>query len=208
MSIGLLDKTLVTGSWACLETYDISVPQYLVRSGWDDTKTWAMGADIGDDPEDPLIVVADWRGISTYRPNADVAPDIEIDPPKIDFGQVDAPEDTTVFIYNRGSATLEVTTVDPLSDFISSPSDFSIPPGGVQEVTITASSFNPRTSFIRYNTNDPDEASVRRFVYKNNDWPQIGSPAPDFLLFGTDGAWHSLADEAGRVVYLEFGANW
>jgi hypothetical protein len=206
-SLGLLGDTLVSGSWFLLETYDVSDPANIVRSGWDNTKTWAMGADIEDDPGGPLIAVADWRGVSTYRPNADLGPDIEVYPREVDFGQVGTSKDTTVFVYNRGSATLDVSTVDP-NDFTSSPSIFSIPPGGSQEVTITANTFNPRRLSIRYNSNDPDEASVRQFVYKNNPFPQIGSPAPDFTLLGTDGLWHSLSDELGRVVYLEFGANW
>ncbi len=210
--IDLLDGRLVAGSWMRLETYDVTDPADLHLVGWDDTKTWAMGAAMNDDPGSPLIGVADWRGISVYRPAPDTAPDIEMEPHQIDFGSVTAARDTTARINNRGSSTLHVSSTVVPGGFSIFPSSFDIPPGGTQEVTITASGTGSAANSIRYLSDDPDEASLRQYVFKNNGgefgFPQIGDPAPDFVLFGTDGVMHTLSEEFGRVVFLEFGANW
>ncbi|MBD3160611.1 MAG: redoxin domain-containing protein [Candidatus Eisenbacteria bacterium] len=168
-----------------------------------------MGASIQDDPIDPIIALADWRGVSTYRPNPDAGPDIELSTPRIDFGAVAFEADTVVTVTNRGTAVLEVTEVTPPGGFEVDPQSFSLGAGESQEVTITAVGPDGVRSFVRYLSNDPDEASVRQYVYKNNDtFPQIGSVAPDFTLLGNDGEEHTLSDYRGKVVFLEFGANW
>ena len=75
-------------------------------------------------------------------------------------------------------------------------------------VTITAAGAGTTWGRIYYNSDDPDEAVVQQYVYKNNGgFPQIGSLAPDFSLMGTDNQMHTLSDYRGRVVYLEFGAS-
>ena len=43
---GLLDHKVVVGSWSFLEMFDVRDPENIKRTAWDDTKTWAMGADI------------------------------------------------------------------------------------------------------------------------------------------------------------------
>ena len=82
--IDVAGSRLVAGAWTRLELYDLTDPSNVALLGAEDTKTWAMGASIDDDPEDPIIAVADWRGVSTYRPNPDAGPDIEISTPRID----------------------------------------------------------------------------------------------------------------------------
>jgi hypothetical protein len=168
-----------------------------------------MGASISEETEEPIIAVADWRGVTTYWPNADSGPDIELSTPRIDFGAVPASADTVVYVHNRGSSILEVVEVVPPADVSVAPDAFSVPPGGVQAVTITVTGPATVRSFLRYTTNDPDEATVRQDVYMNNStFHQIGSPASDFELLGTDGLYHRLSDHAGEVVLLEFGASW
>jgi peroxiredoxin len=62
---------------------------------------------------------------------------------------------------------------------------------------------------ITYYTNDPDEPSKMQEVYKNNtSFPQVGSPAPDFTLLGSDSNYHTLSSYQGKVVFLEFGGAW
>jgi hypothetical protein len=62
---------------------------------------------------------------------------------------------------------------------------------------------------MTFNCDDPDESARTIEVYKSNTgFPQCGSVAPDFNLFGTDGLWHALSAERGKVVYLDFGASW
>jgi len=89
------------------------------------------------------------------------------------------------------------------------PTAFAVSPGETQLVTVTASGVVPVRDRIHYYSDDPDESDFPQYVYMNNSsFPQVGSLAPDFTLFGTDGVWHSLSDYRGRVVYLEFGASW
>lgn len=208
--ISVLGNLLVAGAWLRLETYDISDPANIVRVGAENTKTWAMGADFNDDPGNPLIGLADWRGISTYRPVADLGADIDAQPPHVDFGTIAAARDTLVHVYNRGSATLHVTNTIAPSGISVSPVVFDVPSGGSQTVTITASGTASTRGSVRYLSNDPDEPTARQFVYKNNSatFPEFGSQAPNFTLLGSDGLTHSLSGQLGKVVFLEFGANW
>ena len=82
-------------------------------------------------------------------------------------------------------------------------------PGESQTVVVSAHGAEMLRSTIEYVSNDPDEPSTIQYVYKNNTtFPQVGSVAPDFTLLGTDSQLHSLSDYRGKVVYLEFGANW
>ena len=62
---------------------------------------------------------------------------------------------------------------------------------------------------ITYHTDDPDELTKTQEVYKNNNnFPQVGSVAPDFTLFGSDYNYHTLSNYQGKVVFLEFGGAW
>jgi hypothetical protein len=204
--IGRAGHLIVCGSWRVLELFDVSQPQDIRRTGWDNTLTWAHGADLRDDS---LIAVADWRGMSCYRVGADQGPDIDALPEIIDFGNVATSRETTVVVHNTGQAALSVTSVTTPTGITAQPGSFSVLPGDSQLVAVTATRTSGLRGVLTYNCNDPDEAQRTQRVYQNNpNFPQYGSPAPDFDLLGTDGLRHALSDCRGRVVYLNFGASW
>ncbi len=204
--IGITNNLVITGSWRVMELFDISDPNNIVRTGWDNTKTWAHGADIR---EDSLIALADWRGMSCYKVGPDEGPDIDIYPQILDFGSVSDSQDTQVIVRNTGSGILNVTSVTTPSGIMVNPNSFQIQLGDSQMVLVTASGTNSVQNNISYFSNDPDESSKTQEVYKNNTgFPQYGSLAPNFTLAGTDGRNHTLSDYQGRVVFLEFGGAW
>lgn len=204
--IGITGNMVIAGSWRVMELFDISDPDNIVRAGWENTKTWALGADIRDDS---IIAVADWRGMSCYKIGADPGPDIDIYPQILDFGPVTDTVDTTVIVRNTGSGVLNVTSISTPSGIIVNPNTFEIQPGDSECLTVSAYGAGNVRSSIVYTSNDPDEPNKTEEVYKNNSgFPQYGSVAPDFTLSGTDGQNHTLSDYQGKVVYLEFGGAW
>jgi hypothetical protein len=203
---GIAHHLVVSGSWHVMELFDITDPASIVKVGSENTKTWAMGADIRDDS---LIVVGDWRGMSCYTVSANQGPDIDVGPEILDFGFVDTPTDTTIVVQNTGSTVLDVSSIDTPSGIAVNPNSFTVPGGGMQMVTITATGTQSLSGFITYNTNDPDESTKTQEIYKNSsNFPHVGSVAPDFTLPGTDGLNHTLSEYRGKVVFLEFGAAW
>ena len=75
--------------------------------------------------------------------------------------------------------------------------------------SVTVSGPGQVNSQLTFNCNDPFYPQYQVEVQKNNTaYPQYGSVAPDFILTGSDGLVHSLSDELGKVVYLQFGASW
>lgn len=208
--MGLVGSYLAVGSYGCVELFDLADPEQIRRVGWDQTANIAMGAGAGvNSAGDTLIVVADWKGMVVYSPGEEAGPDIDVEPLRIDFGAVSANRDTVVEVHNRGGRSLNVSAVTAPSGIEASPSSFTVPAGGMQEVTVTASGSQTTRGQIRYFSDDGDESAFDQRVYKNNSsFPQVGSTAPDFTLAGTDGQNHTLSDYRGRVVYLEFGANW
>jgi len=204
--IGISGHLVVCGSWRVLELFDVSSPQDIRRAGWDNTYTWAHGADVR---ADSLIVVADWRGMSCYRVGADAGPDIDVVPEILDFGTVASNRETTAVVRNTGSAVLNVTSVATPAGISVQPGSFSVQPGDSQVMTVTATRTSGVRAVLTYNSNDPDEAQRTQRVYQNNPgFPQYGATAPDFTLTGTDGNQHTLSQYRGRVVYLVFGASW
>jgi len=204
--IGNTGSLVICGSWRVLEAFDMSDPASIQRVGWDNTHTWAHGADLRDDS---LIVVADWRGMSCYRLGPDAGPDIDVVPELVDFGEVSATRETTVVVRNTGSVALSVTqTVGP-GGIAVAPQTYTVPPGDSQVLVVTASGSGQVRGVVRLRCNDADETLKTFRVYKNNTaYPQAGSVAPDFTLTGLDGREHSLSDYRGKVVYLAFGASW
>ncbi|HIE05950.1 MAG TPA: hypothetical protein EYP58_04025 [bacterium (Candidatus Stahlbacteria)] len=203
---GITGHLVVTGSWYLMELFDITDPAQIQKIGWDNTKTFALGADIRDDS---LIAVADWRGMSCYQVGPDTGPDIDLEPQLLDFSPVSGSVDTQVIVRNTGSTFLNVSSVSTPTGITANPASFSVPPGDSQVVTITASGSGTVAGNITYYSNDPDESARQQEVYKNNtSFPHYGSLAPDFNLEGTDGQWHRLSDYRGKVVYLEFGGAW
>jgi hypothetical protein len=209
-TIGLTGGILAAGSYPYAERFDASDPQNLVRAGWDATKVYAMGADAGVTAGgDTIIAVADWRGMSVYAPEDDPTGDIDIHPTRLDFGEVIADRDTLVQVRNTGAGQLTVTDIETPAGITADPTTFVLAPGETRDVTLAAAGSASTWSRVYYYSDDPDESVVRQYVYKNNSgFPQIGSLAPDFTLIGTDLQAHTLSDYRGRVVYLEFGANW
>ncbi len=204
--IGNAGHLVVAGSWRVMELFDVSDPSSVVRVGWDNTFVWAHGADIRDDS---LIAVADWQGMSCYRVGSDESADIDVVPEMVDFGSVTDQRDTAVVVRNTGAGSLSVTSVDTPAGIAVSPSSFSVAAGDSQVVTVTATGSGAVLARVTFNCDDPDEPARTIEVYKNNtSFPQCGTAAPEFSLYGTDGQWHTLSSELGKVVYLDFGASW
>lgn len=206
---GIWDHKLVVGSWYALEVFDVSDPANIVKTGHENTKTWAMGADVEDIGGEGLVVVGDWRGMSVYLVETDPAPDIEVDPAIVDFGVVDTWETVRVAVKNTGTATLNVNLSSIPAGITAQPQAFSVAPGDARAVRLRASGTGSVFDSIMYNSNDPDEPSFRQNVYKNNtSFPQVDSDAPELVLKDIDGYWHYLSDYKGRVIFLEFGGLW
>lgn len=206
---GLYNHQVAVGSWTVLELFDISDPRNIKRTGWDNTDTWAEGADIAPFGNDTLIAVADWESLRFYRVGDDPGPDINVSPDRLDFGEVLVSEELKVEVKNTGTTLLTVDLSPTPSGIAVSPMSFSVPAGGSKKISVVASGTGSTFSSIYYNTNDPNESTVRQFVYKNNSsFPQIGSQAPDFTLNDVYGNPHSLSDYLGKVIYLEFGGLW
>ncbi len=203
---GITGHQVVTGSWYVLETFDVSVPANIVRTGWDNTKTFAHGADIRSDS---LIAIADWRGMSCYHIGSDLGADIDLEFETLDFGAVPVSRDTTVLVRNTGSVALNVTSIRVPAGISATPNSFTVQPGDSVSVRVTAAGPGAVSDTIIFNSNDPDEARKLQEVYKNNtSFPQYGSIAPDFTLQGTDGRSHTLSAYRGKVVFLQFGGGW
>jgi hypothetical protein len=203
---GVAGHLVAAGSWYLMETFDISNPDDIVRTGWDNTFYWAHGADVRSDS---LIGAAAWSPMLCYSTGEDPGADIDVEPQLLDFGPVSGSRDTTVVVMNTGSGTLDVGSISMPSGFTATPGTFSLAPGTSQAVTVTATGSTTTSGYITYNSNDPDEPARTQEVYRNSSsFPQYGSLAPDFTLEGTDGIMHTLSDYRGRVIYLEFGGAW
>ncbi len=203
---GVIDSLVVCGSWRLMELFDLTDPFNITLAGWENTKTWAHGADIRDDS---LIVVADWRGMSCYTIGAEPYPDIDVYPQVIDFGIVSDTAETLVTIRNTGMSALTVGPIYAPSGILANPNSFSVLPGDSLLVTISAIGAGSAYGAVTYFSNDPDEPEKTQGVYKNNtSFPQVGSAAPDFTLLGSDNNYHTLSEYQGKVVFLEFGGAW
>ena len=209
-SMGRVGDILVVGSYPYAERFDVSDPANIVPAGWDATKVYAMGADAGVNSQgDTLLVVADWRGMAVYAPSEDLAGDIEVYPLRLDFGVTEASIDTTVLVRNNGAGSLTVSSINYPAGLAVTPTSFTLGPGETQPVTVTAPATQQVWGQIAYTSDDPDEPTGTQLVYANNtSFPQIGSMAHDFTLLSIEGEWHTLSDYRGKVVFLEFGANW
>jgi hypothetical protein len=204
--LGIAGHLVACGSWRVLELFDISDPGDIRPAGWDNSQTWALGADIRDDS---LVVIADWQGMSCYGVGADSGADIDVYPEVLDFGAVSGTRDTTVIVRNTGATVLDVTSLGFPTGITAESSSFAIPAGDSFLLRVSAAGSGQAGAAIIYTSNDPDERLWSQEVYKNNSgFPQYGSTAPDFTLQGSDGRSHTLSDYRGRVVYLIFGASW
>ncbi len=209
-SLGLEGDMLVVGAWRYLELYDVSNPADIRLTGWDHTRTYAMGADIGLVHGSPVISVADWRGISTYEPAPDPGPDIDVIPARVDFGiDPENPVSRDVSILNNGLTDLVVTSVDLPQGVTIQPTTFSVSPGGTVNITLTVDAGIPVRGSARYNSTDPDEPAWIQYLYANDSsFPHLGTQAPEFTLSDISGTEHSLSDFRGKVVVLQWGASW
>jgi hypothetical protein len=204
--LGITGHLVVSGSWRVLELFDISDPANIRLAGWDNSQTWAHGADIR---ADSLVAIADWRGMSCYRVGPDPGPDIDVCPECVDFGAVSSAVETTVTVRNTGASALVVGSVTTPGGIDVDPASFTISAGDSLSVEVSAAGTGRVSSNIVFNCNDPFYPQYRVEVHKNNSaFPQYGSLAPDFTLLGSDGRSHTLSDYRGRVVYLMFGASW
>ncbi len=204
--LGISGHMVACGSWRVLELFDISDPANIRLAGWDNSQTWALGADIR---ADSVVAIADWRGMSCYRVGPDPGPDIDVCPEYVDFGAVSSAVETTVTVRNTGSSALVVSSVTTPSGIAVNPASFTIQTGDSLSVDVTATGTGRVSSNIAFNCSDPFFPQYRVEVYKNNlSFPQYGSIAPDFTLQGSDGRTHILSEYRGRIVYLVFGASW
>ncbi len=211
--LGLHGDILAVGSYSYFERFDVSNPSNLVLAGWDATETYALGADIGLLASgDTIIAVADWARVGTYSAHPDAGGDIEVWPLRLDFGQVSVSKtlrDTIVVVRNNGAGSLTVDSALAPAGITVLPETFTLGAGESKLVTVTATTPDPLRNKIRWYSDDPDESVFTQFVYKRNaTFPQVGSSAPDFNLFGTNFQQHRLSDYQGKVVLLEFGAAW
>ncbi|MCP4963489.1 MAG: hypothetical protein GY925_30005, partial [Actinomycetia bacterium] len=153
----LLGDRLIVGSYEVLEEFDVSDPSHLLRSGWDQTRTYAMGAGAGvNGAGDSLYVVADWEGIAIYEAQPDPGGDIEIHPTRLDFGTVTAARDSIVEVRNSGAGPLTVSFVTSPSGISVAPTAFTVAAGDTQEVVVTATPTERVRGEIRYFSDDPD----------------------------------------------------
>lgn len=206
---GIADHEVAVGSWSLFEVFDISDPRHIKRRGGDNTKTWAMGADIKPFGQEDLAIVADWRGMSAYLTAPDDSPDIDVSPQHLDFGEVSTFETASVEVKNAGTSHLNVNIVNNHSDLAVNPAAFTLAPGASRSVRVRANGSGALKGSLRYYSNDPDESPVTQYVYKNNiSFPQVDSKAPEFVLKDPEGYWHYLSDYLGKVIYLEFGGLW
>lgn len=206
---GIANHEVAVGSWSLLEVFDISDPLHIGKRSGENTKTWAMGADIKPFGQEGLVVVADWRGMSTYLTAPDDAPDIDVSPQHLDFGEVSAFETASVKVKNAGTSHLNVNIVNNHSDLAVHPAVFTLAPGAFRSVRVRAKGPGALNGSLLYYSNDPDESPVTQYVYKNNvSFPQVDSKAPEFVLKDPEGYWHYLSDYIGKVIYLEFGGLW
>jgi hypothetical protein len=207
---GLQDHKVAVGSWRYLELFDISNPGNITLAGWENTPTWAMGADMEyfQSGGYNLIAVADWRGMGTYRAGIEPVPDIDVYPLRLDFGLQSGEADCVVVVRNTGGAILNVTNVSHPAGITVQPSSFSVQSGDSLLVTV-ATTGQSAAGILHYQNNDPNESNFSQYVYVNNtSFPQVGSLAPDFTLQGTNGNWYTLSSYRGQIVFLEFGGGW
>jgi len=206
---GIWNHKVAVGSWKVLELFDVTDPANISRIAVENTKTWAMGADIKGWGNDALLAVADWRGMSTYQTAPDSEPDIDVSPDSLDFGEVDTSATEMVIVRNGGNTPLDVTVGNVPAALDVHPLAFTLGPGAARRVRMQADGAGSVNGKLNFYTNDPDEATFGQYVYLNNtSFPQVGSEAPDFVLEDPDGFWHHLSDYRGRVIFLEFGGLW
>jgi hypothetical protein len=122
--------------------------------------------------------------------------------------------DTVLAVGNTGGGTLTVDDIQIYdTDFtILPPLSFTVPPGGVHEVTVRYfnNGFGEDITFMRIESDDTDEG-VETFPVVGEPDPDeldVGDVAPPFTLTDRDGVVHELAQYQGRVVVLAFFANW
>ena len=198
--------------WDDVEAFTLTDSADPQPVGGENTPFRAMGLAAHDD----LVVVADWSRVRTYRSGPTILGDIEVGLERLDFGTVPmgGVRDTTFTIGNTGGNSLTVDSISLFStDFeLTSASSFVLEPGQTHEVGIrfTHLSFGFTGTFLRIDSNDPDEA-LMLFPITGDDNPNnldIGQEAPDFTLTDMEGVVHNLNDLQGRVVVMAFFANW
>ena len=206
--MGNLGTLAVVGSWRYMELFDFSQPDSIFLAGWENTDTWAMGADMGILQNDTIITVADWRGIATYSIGSGNSPDIEVYPMRVDFGAITQPADSSVVIRNTGGGLLSISNINTPNGITADITSIDLSAGDSVEVNLHAEVMTVFGS-VHYISNDPDEPDFIQRVYVNNtSFPQVGSESPDFTLTGTDGNTYTLSELRGNVVFLEFGGGW
>ena len=212
LSVAVTGDTLYVADWDDVEVVDLSVPASPSRIGWENTPGRAMGlaADAG------RAYVADWGRLMIYAFGPTTQGDIDLPLRQLAFGVVPVGESAQISfpVVNTGGGTLQVTSVATFNTtfVVEPPTSFAVAPDAAHQVTVTYTPLQPGydATFIRIESNDPDEA-VRVFPATADDNPNylaMGDQAPGFTFVDLDGSTHSLSDYLGQVVVLAFFSNW
>ena len=123
-----------------------------------------------DDPDTPTkIVILQGNGIVVP------VPDIDVFPTSIDFGLVEVNKSLSkdLRIYNRGNATLQISSITSDNVQFTVLNATSIPSGGTMllSVRFIPTSMGQKTGTITIVSNDPDEPSVSISIYGDGMYP-------------------------------------
>jgi photosystem II stability/assembly factor-like uncharacterized protein len=111
-----------------------------------------------NDPDEPTTPVS-VQGIGVQT-----VPDIRVVPTALNFGSVNVGQssDKKLQIHNDGNALLHVTSITSTSSMFMVLNSFSVPPGGMVEVTVrfAPTSAGVKTGTITITSDDPDEPTT------------------------------------------------
>jgi hypothetical protein len=190
---------------------DIEDPAQPAVIAWEATPEWALGAV-------PLpglneAVVLDWSGLQLLRYTGGTpAPSLALSPTTIYLNPLGGT--ASLRLENMGNAPLQISGLGS-SDHrvvVDAQGPLSLAAGEEMQLEITSQPIDEDLSAsLCLATDDPDQSLVElplRIGSQGSTGLALGQPAPEFSLTGLDGREYSLADQAGRPVFLLFFATW
>ncbi|MFQ5718151.1 MAG: choice-of-anchor D domain-containing protein [Acidobacteriota bacterium] len=173
--------------WAHLSTLDLVIPPGETRTvdvtfdaGMADDTTFSGSLRLDTNvPSRPLIRVPVSLEVSG-------GPDLEVSGDRLDFGDifVGRSMQRRLIVSNTGVRPLDVSDiVFPDADLVISPTTFSVPPGGSQQIvfTLTPTAEKTLSGAVTLHNNDPDSPVVTLPVSGQGILPPVVSVAPAFL---------------------------